>query len=202
MIPAVCGSWVGARLLLLFEKTFTRGLAFQRRFCTEPVETVDIQLATSLCVLFESLFTEENGVRMDMPQVELSFLLDKLFFFSYIWSVGAPCGSACWEAFNENAREIFEETCPMLGLPGGGTAFDFFVDVREGRFKEWNDILPTFQYDASLPYFSLVVPTTDTCRFSYVMKSLISVDKPCFITGVTGTHCTHCITASWTVSCT
>ena len=187
-VPAECAQWVGARLLLLFEKTFSRGLAFQRKFCQEPVETVDIQLAISLCTLFESLFTEANGVKMDTTQHELSFLLDKLFFFSYVWAVGAPCNSAHWDSFNENAREIFEETCPMLGLPCGGTAFEFFVDIKEGRFKEWNEILPSFQYDSASPYFSLVVPTTDTCRFSYVMKALISVDKPCFVTGVTGTH--------------
>ena len=124
---------------------------------------------------------------MNAPQPELCALLDKLFFFSYIWSVGAPCSSAYWEPFNESAREIFEEVCPGLGLPGAGTAFDFYVDIKDGRFREWNEIVPTFKYDEALPYFSLMVPTIDTCRFSYIMKALISVDKPCFITGVTGT---------------
>ena len=151
------------------------------------METVDIQLAISLCTLFESLFTAVNGVNMNAPQPELCALLDKLFFFSYIWSVGAPCSSAYWESFNESAREIFEEVCPGLGLPGAGIAFDFYVDIKDGRFREWNEIVPTFKYDETLPYFSLMVPTIDTCRFSYIMKALISVDKPCFITGVTGT---------------
>lgn len=105
-------------MILLFEKVFTKGLVYQRKFCKEPVETVDIQLVISLCTLFESLFTVANGVKMDSAQVELSALLDKLFFFSYIWSVGASCNSAYWEAFNEHARELFEEQCPALGLPG------------------------------------------------------------------------------------
>ena len=186
-LPAKCPVWAQDRLLLLFEKIFTRGLAHQRKFGKEPVETADIQLCISMCALFQSLFTEENHIKFEAPQGELSALLDKLFFFSYVWSVGAPCNDAFWETFTETARELFEEQCPGLGLPGGGTAFDYFVDTKEGRFREWTEIVPSFKYDDTVPYFSLIVPTTDTCRFSYVMKSLITVDKPVFITGVTGT---------------
>eukprot|EP00606_Chrysophyceae_sp_TOSAG23-5_P001616 GSChrysophyteH2.ASY1.ANO1.110.1 assembled CDS len=77
--------------------------------------------------------------------------------------------------------------CPSLGMPGSGTPFDYYVDTKEGVFKNWTEIIPTFVYDAQAPYFDLMVPTADTTRFSYVMTHLIRVDKPCFITGVTGT---------------
>ena len=130
LAPPVCGTWVGERLLSLYEKAFAKGLAYQRKFCREPVETVDIQLVIGCCTLFESLFTPANGVKLEAPQNELGGLLDKVFFFSYIWSVGAPCGSGNWEAFNEHAREMFEAECPGLGLPGGGTTFDYFVDMK------------------------------------------------------------------------
>lgn len=184
--PLECGSWVSARLILLFEKAFTKGVKFQRKFCKEPVETVDIQLAVSLCSLFESIFTVGNGIKMNTPQSELTFLLDKLFFFCYVWSVGASCCSTYWEIFNDNTREIFDDVCPLLGLPGNGSAFGYYVDIEEGIFRKWNDVLPSFEYDFSLPYFSLIVPTIDTCRFSFIMKTLLSINKPCFITGITG----------------
>eukprot|EP01039_Chlorochromonas_danica_P005727 gene5727-6311_t len=186
-LPAQCPAWAKDRILLLFDKILHKGLAFQRKHCKEPVETVDVQLIISMCMLFQSLFVAERGVRFDLPQPDLSALLDKLFFFSYIWSIGGPLSSQYWESFTEHARELFEEPCPGLGLPGGGTAFDYFVDFKESRFREWSEIVPAFRYDETLPYFSLIVPTTDTCRFSYIMKTLIAVDKPCFITGVTGT---------------
>lgn len=194
-LPKDCPVYVGERVLLLFEKLFTKGLAFQRRYGKEPVETVDIQLVISLCKLFQSLLTVENGINFSAPQGELLAMVDKLFFFSYIWSVGAACSDLFWEQFNEHARELFEELCPGLGLPGGGTAFDYYVNTKEGAFKEWGEIVPSFKYDDAIPYFSLVVPTTDTCRFSYVMKSLITVDKPVFITGVTGTGKTVVVTS-------
>jgi dynein heavy chain len=186
-LPANTPAWAMDRILVLFEKVFTKGLFWQRKHGKEPVETVDVQLTISMCYLFQSLFTAENHVKMELPQGELSSLIDKLFFFSYVWSVGGSLADRYWEPFTENARELFEEQCPGLGLPGGGTAFDYFIDIKENRFREWNEIVPAFKYDETLPYFSLVVPTTDTCRFSYIMRSLITVDKPVFITGVTGT---------------
>lgn len=186
-LPKILPSWAAERILILFEKIFSKGMIYQRKYGKEPVETVDIQLVISMCFLFQSLFKEENGVDFSKQQTDLSALLDKLFFFSYVWTVGAVCSDSFWEKFNENAREIFEETCPGLGLPGAGTGFDYWVDIKESRFREWSEIVPTFKYDDTVPYFSLMVPTNDTCRFSYIMKTLITVDKPCFITGVTGT---------------
>lgn len=186
-LPENCPSWVTDRILLLFDKVFSKGMANQRKFGKEPVETVDVQLVIAHCKLFQSLFTEKNGVKMNAPQAELQGLFDKLYFFCYVWSVGASCANSFWEAFTEHARDSFDELCPGLGLPGAGTAFDYFVDVKENRFRDWNEIVPQFKYNDALPYFSLVVPTTDTCRFSFIMKALIAVDKPCFITGVTGT---------------
>ena len=186
-LPAEAPAWLVERLLLMFERLFTKGMAYQRKFGKEPVETVDVQLVLAMCTLFQSLFKVDNGVKFDQPQAELQNLLDKVFFFCYVWTVGAPLASSYWEAFGENARELFEEMCPSLGLPGANSPFDYFVDLKEARFRDWNEIVPAFKYDAEVPYFSLMVPTTDTCRFSYVMRTLITVDKPCFITGVTGT---------------
>lgn len=175
------------RCLLLFEKLFMKGMAYQRKYGKEPVETADVQQAISMCKLLQSLFCKENGVNFSLPQNELTGLFDKIFFFSYVWTLGGACDSSFWEAFTENSRELVEELCPNLGLPGAGTAFDYFIDTKDNRFREWTEIVESFKYDDTVPYFSLMVPTTDTCRFSYIMKTLITVDKPCFITGVTGT---------------
>lgn len=51
--------------------------------------------------------------------------------------------------------------------------------MKESKFRDWAEIVPQFKYDDAVPYFSLMVPKTDTCRFSYVIKTLNTVDKPC-----------------------
>jgi dynein heavy chain len=152
----------------------------------EPIETSDIQIVINLCHLLQALFTCDT-LNLQQPEADLKLTVDKMFFFCYVWSLGAPLGDMHWEEFNESSRDIFEEVCPSLGLPPTGTAFDFFVDLGNGKFIDWHDILPSFSYDSNLPYFSLVVPTVDTCRFSFIMSKLVIVDKPAFITGVTGT---------------
>ena len=41
--------------------------------------------------------------------------------------------------------------------------------------------------DGVVPTQAILVPTEDTTRFSYLMRTLITVDKPVFVTGMTGT---------------
>ena len=182
-IPAI----VSERLLMLFKTCFAKGMAYQRKNGIEPVEQVEIALVISTCTLFKSLFSKANGVNFELPEAALKNLLDKIFVFCYVWCVGAGCSKTFWEPFGEHCRELFEEVCPSLGMPGAGTPFDYFVDVKDGVFKDWSEKVEKFVYDPNAPYFNLMVPTTDTTRFSYVMTNLIKVDKPCFITGVTGT---------------
>lgn len=186
-ISAASAVSVREHIVHLFESVFKRGLSFQRKFSKEPIETVDIQLVISLCSLFQSLFNEANGVDFNTNFNELRPLIDKLFFFCYVWSVGASCANSFWEKFDDHTRDMFDELCPGSGIPVSGSVFDYFIDMRAGKFHDWSSIVPSFNYDESAPYFDLMVPTIDTCRFSYVMRTLISIGRPCFVTGVTGT---------------
>jgi len=74
-------------------------------------------------------------------------------------------------------------------LPNTGTAFDYFYDAtkKESSFVPWNDKVPAFEYDPTLPYFQLMVPTVDTYRFAYLLEMLYQhSSKPIFFTGVSG----------------
>lgn len=186
--PPIYPQWIHEHLANMFEKIVRPGMKYQRKFGREPVETVDIQLVISLCTLFEVLFHPDREVNFKTgTEAELKSLADKIFWFAYVWSVGGSCIDTFWQAFDENARELFEAVAPNLGLPATGTGFDWFVDIKENKFRDWTTIVPKFDYDSTLPYFSLMVPTMDTSRFSFLMKHLIIIDKPMFITGVTGT---------------
>ena len=75
-----------------------------------------------------------------------------------------------------------------LDVPGMGTSFDYFVDctVEGGKFVPWRNVVPV-QVQKDTAYTAILVPTEDTTRFSYLMRTLITVDKPVFVTGMTGT---------------
>ena len=46
--------------------------------------------------------------------------------------------------------------------------------------------MPAFEYDSKLPFFSLLVPTVDTVRYSTLLEMLVSINKAVFFTGNTG----------------
>ena len=74
-----------------------------------------------------------------------------------------------WEPFDEFTRTLFQEGALPLNLQPMGLVYDYFVDLKDNVFREWSEIVDPFSYDPDLPYSQIMVPTTDTTRFSYVM---------------------------------
>ena len=174
----------------LFDKLFQKGLDFSRKQLKEPVGCVDIQLANSCLVIFQSLFTKENGVDLAAFAKDVAPLLkliDKLFAFAFIWSIGGSVDAPSQEKFDYWARERFDEAGLALQLPPSNTVYDYFVDAAQDKFRDWNELVDEFTYSPAQAYTAIMVPTTDTTKFGYLMRSLITVNKPVFMTGVTGT---------------
>lgn len=46
--------------------------------------------------------------------------------------------------------------------------------------------MPPFVYDPKLPFFSIVVPTVETVRYTLLMEMLSTVGKPILFTGSSG----------------
>lgn len=60
-----------------------------------------------------------------------------------------------------------------IQLPNGGNVFGFFLDFKKG-FVPWEDMIPGFKYSSDIPYFQIMVPTTDTVKYSYLLENLLS----------------------------
>merc|ERR1719181_72282 len=64
--PETVPELVKTKLISLYEACFQKGLTFQRKRCKEPVGCVDIQLATSSAMIFQSiLFGPESKVQFE-----------------------------------------------------------------------------------------------------------------------------------------
>ena len=103
---------VKTKLISLYEACFQKGLSFQRKRCKEPVGCVDIQLATSSAMIFQSiLFGPESKVSFETygekPDL-LERLVEKLWYFSFVWSVGGSCQAQDHERFDDFAKELME----------------------------------------------------------------------------------------------
>ncbi|CAK4102409.1 unnamed protein product [Aphanomyces euteiches] len=181
-------AWL-TRLSSVLKPIMEKSLEFIRRHAIEPVPTVDISLATHCCKLVQSLLTQCVAKTKEFqytPEDELE-MVNKLFVFSLIWSVGASMNHTTLETFDEFMRKLLEENNINVQIPTQGLVFDFFVDFSTKRFTPWSDIVPVFKYNPSMPYFDMIVATSDTIRYTYLLRTLTLGNTPAYVTGVTGT---------------
>lgn len=60
------------------------------------------------------------------------------------------------------------------------------MDFKNKRLLPWETIIPPFHYNSEQPFFEMLVPTTDTVRYGYLMEKLLSVRRSVLFTGGTG----------------
>lgn len=167
----------------LFEKYITPIFIYKKKkSITELIPTSDFNCVRSLVNLFDIFATTENGVdRIADPEGYYN-MLDKWFCWCMVWSV---CAGA-----DEKGRLQFDEFIKDLEtqFPPHSTIYDYYVDVANKEYKIWDDkVNKNWRPPPNVPFFKLIVPTVDTVRNTFVMKSLILNNKPVLIVGSTGT---------------
>jgi dynein heavy chain len=179
-------------ILKLYEDHFEACLAFKVKKLFEPIKTVPVQQANSHTTLFQVFFQEKHPCGLagidfaNTEEAELNKLAMKLFVFCLIWTVGAS-NQGQWEIFDEFFRDYMSDNELKAGIPGLGTVHDYYLNFAECEFEKWEKIMTPFQYVKDSSYFDLMVETVDTKRFSFVSEALLTIMKPVFFTGLTGT---------------
>lgn len=174
---------VRGHLLNLFLESFQDGLDFQTKNCSMPIQTTPVQLATSLCNLFTSMLRDAKP-DFTRDAFDLNRMLTNLYAFSFLWTIGGCVHSDGWDAFDSFMRN--HGTFDKVRF-GAGSVYDNFFDTKSEDWRKWEDIMPAFEYDGSLPYFRLVVPTVDTVRYGFLLNAQARELNSMFFTGVTGT---------------
>lgn len=60
------------------------------------------------------------------------------------------------------------------------------MNMNQQRLDPWEKTIPPFEYNREQPFFEMLVPTTDTVRYGYLMEKLLSVRRSVLFTGDTG----------------
>ncbi|KAL3846382.1 hypothetical protein ACJMK2_017380 [Sinanodonta woodiana] len=165
----------------LFDKFLVRILEFKRINCQELIPIAELNGVTSLCKLFDSLATQENGV--DPSDQENYVRMVELWFqFCMIWSI-------CCSVDEEGRKKIDAHIREMEGtFPNKDTIYEYYVDAKNKNWVHWEEKLKLgWKYNPSLPFFKLVVPTVDTVRYEYLTSSLIKSLCPVLLVGPVGT---------------
>ncbi|XP_021113900.1 dynein heavy chain 6, axonemal [Heterocephalus glaber] len=172
-------------ILNLFQCYVDEGLNFINKKCNQAIPQVDISKVTTLCCLLESLLFGKDGVNLSMEKTKLNTMICQTFVFCYLWSVGGNLTENYWDSFDTFIRTQFDDN-PDARLPSSGDLWSIHMDFDTKRLDPWERIIPTFKYSRDVPFFEMLVPTTDTVRFGYLMEKLLAVKHSVLFTGITG----------------
>ncbi|KAM7316207.1 hypothetical protein ACRRTK_024887 [Alexandromys fortis] len=196
----------------LFDRMVPVSVEFIRRHTKELSPTSDTNLVRSLMNLIDCFmddFADETKQR-ERNDRETFSLLEGIFLFSLIWSVGASCTDDDRLKFSKILRELMqgpisdltrnkfkllsgtEQTSSKtltVPFPEKGTIYDYqFVPEGLGRWDQWIKKLgdaPPIPKDVQ--FNEIIVPTLDTIRYSALMSLLTTHQKPSIFVGPTGT---------------
>ncbi|XP_064174621.1 dynein axonemal heavy chain 6 isoform X1 [Anguilla rostrata] len=174
-----------AYLLGLFERYVEAGLKFVSKNCVQAMGQVDISKVTTLCCLLEALLLGPGGPNLRLGLNKLNSVLCQTFVFCYLWAVGGNLTDSCWDDFDNFIRQQFEDNNDAM-LPSTGDLWSVYMDFSLSRLEPWEKVIPSFQYNSEIPFFEMLVPTTDTVRYGYLMEKLLSVRHSVLFTGLTG----------------
>nr|XP_036867942.1 dynein heavy chain 6, axonemal [Manis javanica] len=172
-------------ILNLFQRYVDDGLNFINKKCGQAIPQVDISKVTTLCCLLESLILGKDGVNLAIEQTKLNTVICQTFIFCYLWSLGGNLTENYWDSFDTFIRTQFDDN-PDARLPSSGDLWSIHMDFNTKRLDPWERIIPTFKYSPDVPFFEMLVPTTDTVRFGYLMEKLLAVRHSVLFTGITG----------------
>lgn len=165
------------------------GCYFLRHDMFEPVKTVDNNIIQSLfrimdCYLADYIETEIKKVTPEHVQDLLS-MLDQLFIFALIWSIGTTTNLAGREKFNHWLRERLPKY--DKNFPTEKLVFDYVFDKQKKEWISWFDTIKEYQVDIKLSFNELVVPTNDSIRMKHLSQLLLMHGKNVLCPGPTGT---------------
>ncbi|KAJ3183889.1 Dynein heavy chain 6, axonemal [Geranomyces variabilis] len=162
------------------------GLRFVRKQCQEYVRSVDLNLVESLSKLLQT-FINKKEVDLTRNIGDLKGLFANLFVFCYIWAIGGNLADGYQDSFDTFFRDLLDTVpIPDVQLPSANSMFCYYVDIKTKSFALWDDLVPAFKYAADVPFFQMMVPTSDTIKYEYLLEGLLCNGFPTLFTGNTG----------------
>lgn len=157
-------------------------LPFVRSDCKEEVPSMNSNLVTSCLNLITALVRQELIVKKRPDDAET--LTNLYMIFAVTWSLGANLNDQTRLLFDKKLR--FEMESLYRNFPYQNTVYDYCVDDDMCEFVSWETRVPSFNYNVSQPFFSILVPTVDTVRNRFLLETLAKTQCHILFTGNTG----------------
>ncbi|KAJ3111551.1 Dynein heavy chain 1, axonemal [Phlyctochytrium bullatum] len=196
-LPGTFASIFRSLLTPLFDYYLMPALPFLRKNIKEPVPTTDGNLTQSLMRILSSLLKPFMDTGSDAPPQaaptqssdrvnSFAELMEPLFLFSLIWSLGITSDAESRRKFDAWLRDQMSRRPPSIEMPVDGLVFDYFFDKEKKAWTNWMEIAPEFQIN-SKSYHDVIVATMDTVRNTFLIDLLLNNGFHVLCTGPTGT---------------
>ncbi|XP_032303513.1 dynein heavy chain 3, axonemal isoform X3 [Coturnix japonica] len=171
--------------------------------CKAVVQTSSLHLTYSFmrlytCLLDEIKQPEEEG-KESMSAQQITLWLQGLFLFALVWTIGGTIDADSRKKFDVFYRNL------LLGtegrpknvkitrnniFPEKGTVYDFYFHKRgSGQWSLWTDSITQEEQviPAGAKVSELIIPTVETARQMFFLKTYVEHDIPLLFVGPTGT---------------
>ncbi|MEW5317509.1 MAG: hypothetical protein WDW38_008798 [Sanguina aurantia] len=209
-LPASLTDEHRARLRSLFEWLVDPCLAFVRKNCRELVPTSDIALPVSLMSTLHALMDEMRDGNSEMAVKDYPKILECLFVFSLVWSLGASTEGEGRAKFSTFLRKLLEQQVDRkidrtdfdlgpgleildpgfklsLNIPKEGSVYDYVFDKVKANWKPWMETVNVGDVPESALFNEIIITTIDTVRYSFLLQLLVTHGRHIMFTGPTGT---------------
>ena len=137
-------------LTKLFDKYLDNCIKFMRKNCPEPVPSVNNNVCQSMLRIMDCFFqpyqnTDAKTI-LEAEIEDLESMLEPLFIFSCIWSIGATTTPEGRAKFSDNVRQLMGKDNEHR-MPLEGSVYDYCYDKASKGWISWNDTVAEYQVD-------------------------------------------------------
>lgn len=178
------------KLQVLFDKFLEDGCYFLRKNLPEPVKTVDNNITQSIMRIIDCYFSSYNESEIKKITKEelmnLDSMINQLFFFAFVWSVGVTTTLEGRMKFDKWVRDNVLAKL-SIDFPADKLVYDYQFDPEKKDWINWRDTVPEYNVDIRSSYNEILVPTVDSIRMKFFTKLLVLNNKHALTPGPTGT---------------
>jgi dynein heavy chain len=160
-----------------------------------------VNIIVQLTKLLDSLLLPFlNNEKKGQLQLTSDFI-HAIFLQASIWSFGACLKSEDRIIFDTFIKYLSGLSTVSIGskaksgqLPNEKPLlFDHVFQPELDQWIKWDDLIPNYEHDRSRRFTEIFVPTTDTIRLTWLIKSMLTIHQPVLFVGDTGSSKTATI---------
>ena len=169
----------------LFERYLSKIIEYYQVMKMETIIPLPlINIVQSACYIMEGILKTNIGEKNALT-------IERVFLFACMWAFGGALSGDKQTDYRKQFTSFFKSIAKCLKFPassadGNQNVLDYFFDFTTGEAISWQSKVATFS-SSSTDIGTLVVPTAETVRLTYLMERLVKVNTPVMFVGSAGT---------------